>query len=110
MSVAFHSPREKVYNKICSFVALYPDFSISAVNLKLSITEIYAKAIDSDFPRQRHFFLTYKATAGSFRNDKQSHNIPPFEGLFHDLPQRERELVAFKLVFKNTVIDMIHLG
>ena len=22
----------------------------------------------------------------------------------------ERELVAFKLVFKNTVIDMIHLG
>ena len=35
-------PREKVYNKICSFVALYPDFCISAENLKLSITEIYA--------------------------------------------------------------------
>ena len=42
MSVTFHSPREKVYDKICSFVALYPDFCISAVNLKLSITEIYA--------------------------------------------------------------------
>ena len=28
--------------RICSFVALYPDFCITAVNLKLSITEIYA--------------------------------------------------------------------
>ena len=42
MSVTFHSPREKVSSRICSFVALYPDFFISAVNLKSSITEIYA--------------------------------------------------------------------
>ena len=45
MSVTFHSPREKVYNKICSFVALYTDFCVSAVNLKLSITEIYANRL-----------------------------------------------------------------
>ena len=84
MSVTFHSPREKVYNKICSFVALYPDFCISAVNLKLSITEIYANRQRLSRPNQNgqpYFLLTYKA-AGS---------IPRLEGLFLDLPQRERE-------------------
>ena len=87
MSVTFHSAREKVYNKICSFVALYPDFCISAVNLKLSITEM---PIDSDFPRQRYFFLTYNAT-GTLRKETKPEHLPPFEGIFHDLPQRERE-------------------
>ena len=38
---------------------------------------------------------------------------PPLKASFMIYPrerERERELVAFKLVFKNTVIDMIHLG
>ena len=61
MSVTFHSPREKVYNKIFSFVALYPDFCISAVNLKLSITEIYANRQRLSRPNQNgqpYFLLT----------------------------------------------------
>ena len=73
MSVTFHSTREKVYNKICSFVALYPDFCISAENLKLSITEM---PIDSDFPRQRYFFLTYNAT-GTLRKETKPEHLPP---------------------------------
>ena len=97
-----HSPREKVYNKICSFMALYPDFSISAVNLKLSTTKIYAN-------RQR-----LSATAIFFPNlqgDRQPQETnkaraySPLKGSFMIYP-RERER-AYCL---NTVIDMIHLA
>ena len=89
-----HSPREKVCNKICSFMALYPDFRISAVNLKLSTTEIYAN-------QQR-----LSATAIFFPNlqgDRQPQETnkarayPPLKRSFMIYPrerERERQLIA----------------
>ena len=105
MSVTFHSPREKVYNKICSFVALYPDFCISAVNLKLSITEIYAN-------RQRLsataiFFPNLQRDRHPQERNKARAFTPPLKASFMIYPrERERE-TAYCL---NTVIDMNHLG
>ena len=86
-----HSPREKVYNKICSFVALYPDFCISAVNLKLSITEIYAN-------RQRLsataiFFPNLQGDSRQPQETNKARAYPPLKGSFMIYP-RERELIA----------------
>ena len=101
MSVTFHSPREKVYNKIFFFCGslswLLYICRKSEIEYHRNLCQSTATFCPSDFPRQRYFFLTYKATASLRKQIKPARAYPSLKVSFMIYPrerERERELIA----------------